>query len=191
MRQRIADCFDLLQFCRDPDCDRYDLHAAHGPVARSITAVKQVIEAFCAECGLAVSSTAAPCAYCRSTTFATRVCPGGARGGVRHGDVNDGLVEITYGHVGEYVPTPFAMLHRAVIDDFGVVSDRSVQRALRVLIDARRVASLGDITQNPRTRAPGWYVRYDSPKLWRRGGLRDLVSVAMERAVDSRTEVTT
>lgn len=160
------------------------MHAAHGRVARAITAVKRVIEAFCAECGLAVSSTVAPCAYCRSTTFAARVCPGGTRGGVRHGDVNDGLVEITYGHVGAYVPTPFAVLYQAVINDFGTVSDRSVQRALRVLIDERRVASLGDITQNPRTRAPGWYVRYDSPKLWRPGGLRDLMSVAAEKATE-------
>lgn len=184
---------DLLQFCRDPKCDRTELHEAHGKIARAIKATKTVdaFEVVCRDCGFVRDDAASRCDYCGSDAVFNRVRPGGASPRRRLDDANDDLIEVAYAHIGGYVPVPIADLHQAVIDDFGSVSVRAVQRAVRVLVGDRRVASIGDsmlpyaAQRNPRIRPPGWYIRYDSPKLWKPGGLRDLMSVvAIERTGD-------
>jgi hypothetical protein len=177
---------ELLRYCRDPKCPREDVHEAHGRVARTITASKPVIEAYCTECGTVCAVDAAWCSYCYTRAITTRTVTPHYAGGVSRS-----LIDVTYTHVGTYVPTPFVELHRAVVDDFGATTERNVQRALRVLIDERHVASLANSLiplakqRNPRIKPPGWYVRYDSPKLWRPGGLRDLMSVAAEKATEN------
>lgn len=106
------------------------------------------------------------------------------------------LTDVVFHAVGHYVPTSFADVYSAARDTYGArLSERNTQRALALLIQARQVASIGDSTWAParqRTNAvSGYYLRYDSPKLWRAGGLRDLMSVVAqaddERAVGNAT----
>lgn len=176
--------FDLLRFCRDPHCERPEIHAPHGRKARALTVTKRPLESYCGTCGIAWELVVLErCVYCGAHHRLEREAPT-----TRPQGVSRDLIDVTYAHTGTFVPTPFAELHQAVIDDYGDVTDRNVQRALRILIDERRVASLSNsmasraTQRNPRVRPPGYYIRYDSPKLWRPGGLRDLLAVAADRA---------
>lgn len=105
-------------------------------------------------------------------------------------EVSECLVQTVLCHIGSYVPIAFADLWTRVRDDYGSVSDRSVQRALLALLAERSVASLGSAAwaaQHQRsTDSPGFYIRYDSPKLWSPGGLRDLMSVVADNAIEQR-----
>lgn len=87
--------------------------------------------------------------------------------------------------VGSRVPVAFADVYEAARDTYSAaLSERSTQRAISLLVDARQVASIGGAVWTSarlRTNASsGWYIRYDSPKLWRPGGLRDLMSVVAQ-----------
>ncbi len=92
--------------------------------------------------------------------------------------------------MGTYVPVSFADIWSRVCHDWGSVTDRSVQRALRALIDDRQIASLGSAAWAPcHNRShdqPGFYLRYDSPRLWQPNGLRDLLQVVADCAVEAR-----
>ena len=98
--------------------------------------------------------------------------------------ISQAAVDATYQHVGLYVPRPFGDIIDSVRSDFGSVDDRTVQKSIRFLVDARAVASLGSTAWAPeRLRSanqPGWYIRYDSPRLWQRDGLRDLMGVVAD-----------
>lgn len=96
---------------------------------------------------------------------------------------------MTYKYVGLYVPKSFGDIIDSVRNDFGRIDDRTVQKSIRFLIDVRSVASLGSSAWAPaRLRSvhqPGFYIRYDSPRLWQRDGLRDLMDVVAEHASTS------
>lgn len=95
------------------------------------------------------------------------------------------LTDVVFGAIGHHVPTPFADVYRIALDEYGGrVSERSTQRALAVLLAARQVVSIGCASWSSQQRRSaalsGHYIRYDSPKLWRPGGLRDLMSVVAQ-----------
>lgn len=102
------------------------------------------------------------------------------------------LTDVVFRTIGRHVPVPFADIYESAVNAYSTrLSERSTQRALALLLTSRQVAAIGDATWAPsrqRTAAvPGYYIRYDSPKLWSRDGLRDLMSVVAqaddERAV--------
>jgi hypothetical protein len=184
---------DLLTFCRDPYCDRQELHAAHGSSARTITTRRSQVtvqlgelQTVCGDCGFLWEVWASACTYCGSIkSFESIGHPAN-----EPVTASEGLIESTYAAIGLRVPKPFAEVWQTVVNDYGAITDRGVQRALRVLVDQRRVASLTHAEMAPATRrapnvrAPGFYIRYDSPRLWSPGGLRDLMTVAADRMRD-------
>jgi len=147
---------ELLTVCRDADCPRQYVHPAHGKRAGAFRAAKRV-EPF------------------ESVYAVPRGC-----------GVPQLVVDLTYQHVTQWVPRPFGDVLDAVRADLGSIHTRTVQRSIRLLVDARLVASLGSSAWKPdRLRSfgqPGWYIRYDSPKLWTKDGLRDLMNVVAENA---------
>lgn len=95
------------------------------------------------------------------------------------------LTDVVFDAVGHNIPTPFADVYGFAVDTYGGrVSERSTQRALSTLIAARQVVSIGCASWSPQrqrsTALSGYYIRYDSPKLWRPDGLRDLMSVVAQ-----------
>lgn len=95
------------------------------------------------------------------------------------------LTDVVFGAVGHHVPTAFADIYSIAVDEYsGRVSERSTQRALAVLMAARQVVSVGSASWSPQRQRSaalsGHYIRYDSPKLWRPNGLRDLMSVVAQ-----------
>lgn len=151
---------ELLTVCRDVDCDRQYLHAPHGKRAAAITAPKRA--------RLADDEPSIESAY---------TVPRGC-------GVPQLVVDLTYQHITQWVPRSFGDVLDAVRSDMGSIHDRTVQKGIRLLVDARLVASLGSSAWAPeRLRSdgqPGWYIRYDSPKLWTTDGLRDLMDVVAE-----------
>lgn len=197
----------LLSYCRDPHCRRRGVHAAHGADAKVLVAPRGGdaedgdddidddidmdvvhIRTVCDDCGFSRDAVAAACGYCRSVHATARLHQ---RSGSAAGEASDALIAATYAAVGTYVPRAFREIHQTVIDDYGSITDRGVQRALRVLVDRRQVASLSSgLTpawqlRDQTVRPPGFYLRYDSPKLWVRGGLRDLMATVAERIADT------
>lgn len=185
---------DLLTYCRDPKCERMDAHPDH--TGRTCVVVAkpapepEVIDigpvyVTCTDCGLARDEQLTRCGYCHSVRTTAQIDrPRGNAG------VGDAVIEVTYAAIGTYVPTSFGELYRAVVDEYGSLAERSVQRAVRALVDARQVASLSSawvsraVLRNPRVNPPGWYLRYDSPKLWSASGLRDLMAVVADRQTE-------
>lgn len=151
-------CFDLelLNVCRLLDCEIEGLHKAHGPRASAISVA-------------------------RAPQAVERIAPEVPR----DRGISQAAVDATYQHVGVHVPRPFGEIIDAVRGDFGSVDDRTVQKSIRFLVDVRAVASLGSTAwAMERLRSnnqPGWYIRYDSPRLWQRDGLRDLMNVVAEQ----------
>ncbi len=105
------------------------------------------------------------------------------------------LTDVVFDAVGHYVPTAFADIYSFAVDQYGGrVSERSTQRALAVLMAARQVVAVGCASWTPQRQRSaalsGHYIRYDSPKLWRPNGLRDLMSVvAQADELPERTSV--
>lgn len=175
--------------CTDDDCDDDSEHAPHDVKADKAAASRYTVDGLkfaCADCGTPCRPEGR-CGYCGCAAEPI----GTVDGECLNPGVSPILVEITYSAVGQYVPTAFSELVRCVSGEYGKITDRSVQRALRALIDERRVASLcsawlsRESLRNPRVKPPGWYIRYDSPKLWRKGGLHDLMSVVADHQTDS------
>lgn len=158
---------ELLTVCRDVDCDRQYLHAPHGKRAAAITAAKRArVERPDDE------------ALIESVYTVPRGC-----------GVPQIAVDLTYQHITQWVPRSFGDVLDAVRSDLGSIHDRTVQKGIRLLVDARLVASLGSSAwARERLRSdgqPGWYIRYDSPKLWTSDGLRDLMDVVAENGSPS------
>lgn len=85
------------------------------------------------------------------------------------------LEDAVYRTIGDYVPKGFYEIYAAVLDDYGTVGVRNVNRALETLRAERRVALIPPLGAS--ARAVGHtvgYVRYSSPRLWAPGGLREL-----------------
>lgn len=131
-------------------------------------------------------ATKAPCPVCGRTVEITRSGHTRAHRPTEVDVVVDPvLTDVVFRAIGHNVPLPFSDIHDAALHTYsGKLSERSTQRALALLMTARQVASIADASWEParqRTRAvPGWYIRYDSPKLWTRAGLRDLMSVVAQ-----------
>lgn len=180
----------LLEFCRDAACDQEGLHAPHGSRARAVRAAKHAPKSLaCADCGLLSPLGADGCMYCRGRTLKPDPRDPQPRGA--DAEASETLIDVTMAHIGSYTPRSFRDLYQAVVDDFGAISDRSVQRALSVLVRDRHVASLGATGWLPRARKPaGWYIRYDSPKLWTTDGLRDLMSVVADQSIEVLSQAT-
>lgn len=158
---------ELLTVCRDVDCERQYLHAPHGKRAAAIVAPKRA-RVRTDEDELTVEPVFTVPRGCGVPQLA---------------------VDLTYEHITQWVPRSFGDVLDAVRADMGSVHDRTVQKGIRLLVDARLVASLGSSAWAPdRLRSdgqPGWYIRYDSPKLWSPGGLRDLMDVVAENGSPS------
>lgn len=157
---------ELLTVCRDVDCDRQYLHAPHGKRAAAITAPKRAVRLVNDESSI------------ESVYTVPRGC-----------GVPQIAVDLTYQHITQWVPRSFGDVLDAVRSDLGSIHDRTVQKGIRLLVDARLVASLGSSAWEPeRLRSygqPGWYIRYDAPKLWTTDGLRDLMDVVAENGSPS------
>lgn len=164
---------ELLTVCRDGDCERQYLHAAHGKRAGAIAKPKRV-ERDTREARV-VFDDEAPI---ESVYTVPRGC-----------GVPQIAVDLTYQHITQWVPRSFGDVLDAVRSDLGSIHDRTVQKGIRLLVDARLVASLGSSAWEPdrlrSTGQPGWYIRYDSPKLWTTDGLRDLMDVVAENGSPS------
>lgn len=155
---------ELLEYCRDPHCKEIELHKPHGRRSKSVRVAK---------------GTVAP------PTELDALPPPSPRASV---EVGEGLIEVTLKHVGSYVPIAFNDLWHRVVHDYGSVTDRSVQRAVAALISDRRVASLSSsawsVEHQRSFDSPGWYLRYDSPRLWQADGIQDLMSVVAELSTE-------
>lgn len=149
---------ELLTVCRDADCERSYVHAAHGKRAGAIIKPKRVTHVVDDDLPIEPVYTV------------PRGC-----------GVPQLAVDLTYQHITQWVPKSFGDILDAVRSDMGSIHDRTVQKGIRLLVDARLVASLGSAAWEPdRLRSfaqPGWYIRYDSPKLWTPDGVRDLMDV--------------
>lgn len=150
---------ETLKYCRATWCTREDLHLSHGRGARLLKAAR--------------GTPAAPAPGPDVEVDEGATCDGPG--------VGAGLITTVLRHVGYYVPTSFAEVWDRVNHDYGPVADRSIQRALRFLIEDRQVASLGSAAwARDHQRSgdqPGFYLHYDSPKLWKADGLADLMGV--------------
>ena len=150
---------ELLTVCRDADCERSYVHAAHGKRAGAICKPKRAV--------VPVDDDLLPI---EPVYTVPRGC-----------GVPQIAVDLTYESITQYVPKSFGDILDAVRGALGTIHDRTVQKGIRLLVDARLIASLGSSAWEPeRLRSyaqPGWYIRYDSPKLWQRGGLSDLMDV--------------
>lgn len=160
---------ELLTVCRDGDCDRPYIHAPHGKRAAAITAPKRArVERITDDDEVPVESVYTVPRGCGVPQLA---------------------VDLTYQSVTQWVPRSFGEILDAVRSDLGSIHDRTVQKGIRLLVDARLIASLGSSAwESDRLRSygqPGWYIRYDSPKLWTRDGLRDLMDVVAENGSPS------
>lgn len=96
------------------------------------------------------------------------------------------LADVTLGFVHYHVPRSIQDIHDDVLSNYGDVSLRSTQRAVAQLTSARLVASISEAPRaytSPST-SSGWYIRYDSPKLWSRDGLRDLIDLVADSNED-------
>lgn len=160
---------ELLTVCRDADCPWPHVHDAHGKRAGAITKPKRAvrIERRVDDEAPIESVYTVPRGY----------------------GVPQIAVDLTYQHITQWVPRSFGDVLDAVRSDLGSIHDRTVQKGIRLLVDARLVASLGSSAWAPdRLRSdgqPGWYIRYDSPKLWTTDGLRDLMDVVAENGSPS------
>ncbi|HEX7094665.1 MAG TPA: hypothetical protein VF183_02200, partial [Acidimicrobiales bacterium] len=113
--------------------------------------------------------------------------PGTAGCGSAHGRrnivniaVGQLLRDLTFAQVTLRTPKTFQQIYRDVIDDFGTISERSVYRAVRELRNDRRIALIvpaGSRAVVHLEGIRGAYVRYDSPLLWQRDGLRSLMDL--------------
>jgi hypothetical protein len=93
------------------------------------------------------------------------------------------LLDITLEQVSSRVPKTFGQIFTDVYDEYGSITDRNVRVALRELRDAREVAFIvpsGSQGAAHTEGVRGAYLRYDSPLLWRRDGLVDLMDLVQE-----------
>lgn len=196
-----------LDFCRDDECPRLDVHPAHGSraaVVRVSKASKVAKKRRADEDAVRVDRRTALAAHVQarfddalvfdpdgsswSPEFAARIdeddwLPEPTR-------VSAGLLESTYLAVSRDVPRQFTTICDFVHNDYGDIVPRHIHHALRELIDHRKVASLAHPWWSPeqqrREKCPGFYVRYDSPAIWR-GDLRWLLSSVAEQAQEKRS----
>lgn len=99
------------------------------------------------------------------------------------------LVDVTFEAISTRIPKSFSQVYSEVLDNYGSIAGRNVQVALRELRDAREVAFIvpsGSQRVAHTDGVKGAYIRYDSPLLWRAGGLRDLMEVVHEMSSDWR-----
>lgn len=181
--------FRLLDFCSDDDCTEPGVHAAHGRKARSLKikrrgapdrqppvlliGIDRVAHEHLDDIDLARLDALA---LADEPTVDT------------NGKASQALIASTYAAISDRIPRSFREICNHVFNDYGGVTTRGVNRALEALTINRKVASL----TNPwwpvhRQRSefhPGWYVRYDSPKLWQPGGFRDLLRVVAEQDME-------
>lgn len=195
--------FSLLDYCADDDCPIVGVHARH----RRIRAIKidrtrgeAVIGVdFAAGVGRTVDTSTLAEDDIDLTHEAVVLVDNGADVVVTEPD-DDGLDRITdrrvslvllrnvYDAVRSNVPRASMDIYHDVIHSYGSVDRRWVIESLRVLVTERRVASLANpwlsksLQRSPQQ--SGWYVRYDSPKLWRPDGFRDLQRVVAEQDME-------
>lgn len=195
--------FRLLDFCSDDDCIEFGVHRAHGRKARAVTVKRgaDVDDVDDVDVGPSMVLVGIDRVESRRMSSSSRdpdhwqarldLAKADALMAEHSLDVDtDGkacqaLVASAYVAVSDHVPRSFREIYYAVINDYGEITTRGVNRALVALISHRKVASLTNPWwSSDRQRSeyhPGWYIRYDSPKLWRAGGLRDLLRVVAEQ----------
>jgi hypothetical protein len=183
-REAILDDFDEDAYDEDEDDD------GEGDETAPTGWVYQLgpLQTACSDCGTSWDADADRCVYCTGARQHDRMV---FKARARFCEAGEELVNSTFNAIGNYVPRSFDELRNAVRNDYGGISDRGIQRALRVLIDRRQVASLTSSWVTPATRRaahiqpPGFYIRYDSPKLWTPSGFKDLMSVVGDRSTDA------
>lgn len=104
------------------------------------------------------------------------------------------MLDVIYDAVDARVLRPFSTIYRAVLDDYGSVTERRVYRGLHELVSSRRIAAIAPSGSASRLRSGGFvragYVRYDSPLLSSPDGFHTLVSQADDLHEDMVAAVT-
>lgn len=102
--------------------------------------------------------------------------------------VGSTVIECTFDQVMLRSPKMFKHIYYDVVNDFGSVAERTVYRAVRALVDDRRIACVADpaipretYRRNPQTTS-GFYIRYDSPLLWTPHGLASVFEAISDYA---------
>lgn len=152
--------FDLLQWCRDERCPDDSLHLAHG------------------RRGNVVKVAAAPAGFTPEVVVDEDAQP----------HVGSTVIECTFDQVALRSPKMFKHIYYDVVNDFGSVTERTVYRAIRALVDDRRIVCVADpavsretYRRNPHTTS-GFYIRYDSPLLWTPHGLASVFNAISDYA---------
>lgn len=164
---------DLINTCREEQCPILDLHEAHGTVHRARGTFFVQAEERGAELEFAPRTQG----ILRSATHAAR-----------SDEPPNLLRDIVYDTISQRIIKPFGAVYGDVLDTYGTISESAVYRALAWCCERRLVAAVVSSDAVAHVRAGGFtrtgYVRYDSPLLWRPGGLRDLMELACEMNQD-------
>lgn len=99
------------------------------------------------------------------------------------------ILDITLEAVSARIPKTFAQIYTDVLDEYGSITSRNVNVALATLRDAREIAFIvpnGSQHVVHTSGVRGAYIRYDSPLLWQRDGLVNLMDVVHEMIGDGK-----
>lgn len=194
--------FSLLEYCADSDCPILAVHARHRRI-RSIRVDRARVDpvvgvTFAGGRGDVLDVSTLDDDDIDLTSSAVTVVDHDADVVVPDDDdnlwevegrrVSLALLRSVYAAVPENTPRSSMDVYHTVINSYGSVARRWVIGALSALTRSRRIASL----TNPwlpkelqrSMQQTGWYVRYDSPKLWRPDGFRDLLRIVAEQDME-------